>query len=353
MKKCRNKRGSLTILVIYIFLIISIIASCICMFAVLQVSLSKNQIKKIQYRYSMEDDLNKIVYDEDRIDKYISGIIFRIFRRSEVNKMSKFSLVIDKEDVLKESIIKSFFSLERIDDKINIVLYLHLQDDDIKGELKAIGPCISEIYELNDPLMIEDELSEIDRVIFERFMDTMEKKNSDYNYKNIGMSEKLNSDKDLKLKLGPLVPDCTHRYNRHNYIKVLNKNHQLTQYNNHGHFILNLKRNIVKNKSLTIGEIEEEECIISKGVLYIEGDLIIDQDFEFSGIIIVNGGSIIVNTVNKAAPIKPKINGMVLFRGESIERDDLIINYDQNSIYQAGSFLPGFIDIRIDTIKKY
>lgn len=112
--------------------------------------------------------------------------------------------------------------------------------------------------------------------------------------------------------------------------------------------IVHLKRDTVEDRILTIGSIEDEGLIKMNGVLYIEGDLIIDQDFEFVGLIIINEGNVIINAENSLT-----INGMLIYKGDTLDINSISLVYDQKNIYKNASFLPGFLDIYINAIKKY
>ena len=83
------------------------------------------------------------------------------------------------------------------------------------------------------------------------------------------------------------------------------------------------------------------------GIIYVEGDLIICSDFEFNGILIVNG------SINVESSANMKVNGILLYKGEeSIEDERLQLQYDFANIRKYGIYLPEFIKLDIRSIKS-
>lgn len=83
------------------------------------------------------------------------------------------------------------------------------------------------------------------------------------------------------------------------------------------------------------------------GIIYVEGDLIICSDFEFNGILIVDGSIRIDPSANM------KVNGILLHKGyENIEDEKLQIQYDISQIRKYGIYLPEFIKLEIRSIKS-
>ncbi len=91
---------------------------------------------------------------------------------------------------------------------------------------------------------------------------------------------------------------------------------------------------------------------VIKGVIYVEGDIILYDNIQFCGIMIIEGGSVIVQGVGK-----PKINGMVILKDyqgdEKLLCESIDIDCDRNQIYQYGIFLPNFTEPNLYLIKNY
>ncbi len=345
--KSIKRKGSITIIAIYIFLLIISSSTMILLFASSQAALAKYQLEKIQYRYSSEDDLNKMVYNESFIDQYIKEAIFDIFRSGFKAGDGKYDIKIEKDHQLRKTIHKAIFRLEDIDERKNIIFEIVSKYNNVSGSIIASGPCINQIFELNKAILIEEKLDLEDKVLFAEFIDKVEKENSDYDCILNLNSKKVNLEENTIIKLQHSSPKEEKLYSDKIIIREENGLEDNIENFTKESIVINIKSQ-ERDKDLTIGEIGLKETIKINGALYIEGDLIINQDFEFSGIIIINDGELIVNSLNK-----PRINGMIFYRGSNIDIEKLDIIYDQKAIYKQGSFLPGFIDIEIDTIKKY
>ena len=104
-----------------------------------------------------------------------------------------------------------------------------------------------------------------------------------------------------------------------------------------------------ENANLFIG-LDEEETLVLGGVIYAEGDIFLNQNLEFHGIIILNSGHIHISPNSIL-----KLEGMVLSKDypfEIIEDENKIeMNYNILEIKSNGVYLPGFIETRVKLIK--
>lgn len=342
-----KRRGSITIISIYVFILIITSSTMLLYFATLQTSLAKNQLEKIQSRYIMEDNLNEFIYDNENIEKYIKSQIFTTHRLERIPREGIYDISFNEGDKLKESIDKAFFRLEDINGRKDIVIYIDSKHNNINSKIVASGSCINEIFELGKPLLIEEELSLLEGQMFSEFMDKVENENVEYDCKLDGNSMKINTNEDVLLEVESETSRDNKLFSSKRFIINSDKGKEAIKFK-YQSMILNLKRNESEVKALTIGSLDKTSLIKLSGVLYIEGDLIINQDFEFLGLIIINGGNIVVNSLNK-----PKIHGAVYYRGDKIETDKMDIIYNQDVIYKEASFLPGFIEVEIHTVKRF
>jgi len=95
---------------------------------------------------------------------------------------------------------------------------------------------------------------------------------------------------------------------------------------------------------------KEEDKLVLKGVIYTEGDIILNEDIEFQGILILNSGQIYIYPNSTL-----KLEGMVLSRDypfRNLENENKVeINYNILMIKSNGVYLPGFIEPKIKIIK--
>ncbi len=338
----KNRNGSITITAIYIFIIMISSTTMMLYFASLQSHLSKNQLEKIQSRYNSEGDLNKLLYYEENIDKYIKPEIFRHYRNSFRPDDGKYHIVLENGDKLKDTMGNVFFRIRNIDDKETIFLNLNSKHNNINTNIVAYGSCVKEIFELKRPFLNDNSESDLERELVLEFIGQIEEENWDYDAKIISKAEKININKNLAIKF--LSEGKSNLLSGKALIHDDGNSKEFTSES----MIIHLKRNSTVDNNITIGELNNNGLITMNGVLYIEGDLIINQDFEFLGLIIINKGEIIIKSKNK-----PIIQGMLISKEGIINEDLIDLLYDQKSIYKSASFLPGFLDIVIEVIKKY
>jgi hypothetical protein len=84
-----------------------------------------------------------------------------------------------------------------------------------------------------------------------------------------------------------------------------------------------------------------------KGIIYVEGDILLESYFNFYGIMIVRGGSITVGD-----DVTAKING-VLITDTQTSIPGMTIKKDNTAVSQVGVYLPGCYEPVIDYRKIY
>ena len=170
-------------------------------FSTLQAALSRNQIEKIQSRYISEDGLNKLLFDQENMEKYLkSQILYRY--REKTSTTNSYKVIIDKNDELRSYIKKAEFEFKNLNGREVIFLETQVDYKNLTAYTKAHGPCVNEIFELKKPLLDENLLTTLEEDIFSSFIDGMENYNWDYNFKMGSNYKKINT-KNLD-KLGSL-----------------------------------------------------------------------------------------------------------------------------------------------------
>lgn len=112
-----------------------------------------------------------------------------------------------------------------------------------------------------------------------------------------------------------------------------------------------LARNNYVYPTLSIESEKDADKLTLKGILYIEGDLIIHGDFEFYGILILNNGQLLMEPSSQV-----KIEGVLLLNsycGNFLDSKNIQINYNLDEIREYGVYIPKFIDPKIQVIKSY
>jgi hypothetical protein len=105
---------------------------------------------------------------------------------------------------------------------------------------------------------------------------------------------------------------------------------------------------IIKNKINTPVELIIDNNLDLSGIIFLEGNLVINSKFTFKGIIILKGvdSNIIVNTTER-----PVLNGIVLTEGDTSFSDHIELKYDSGFICKYGIYLPGFLEPKLEVIK--
>lgn len=85
-----------------------------------------------------------------------------------------------------------------------------------------------------------------------------------------------------------------------------------------------------------------------EGIVYINGDLCLENDVEFYGIIVVNGNI----CLNEEDISKLKTRGMIVSRDNLNLNESINYIYDRRYIYKYGIFLPDFFDFKIWNVRK-
>lgn len=340
----KNRKGSITIIAIYIFIIMISSTTMLLYFSTLQSALSRNQITKLQSRYTNENDLNNLIYNEEIKDKYIKDKIFKRYRTDFIEG-HKYSIDLETSDKLKETIKKASFEINNIDNREIIYFSIASNYGGIVSNILASGPFINNIFELNKSFLSEDSLLTEDKEMLLDFVSNLEEKNWDYDPKIISKAKKINTNNNLSIEL--ISKERKNLLSQKKIIKNIGELNESYEFFKSDSMIIHLKRNDIENKKLTIGNEESENLITMAGVLYLEGDLIINENFEFEGLIIMNRGNIIIREGNTLT-----IKGMLLSKESEIDMNSIDLIYSQDLIWKSASFLPGFLDINIEVIKK-
>ncbi len=82
-----------------------------------------------------------------------------------------------------------------------------------------------------------------------------------------------------------------------------------------------------------------------KGLMIVEGDLLVKGRFEFNGILILKGKDSKIIIESNENDYKPVFRGIIITEGTTDFLDKIDLIYDKYAIGQYGIYLPGFIDI--------
>lgn len=313
-------------------------------FSSLQSALSRNQITKVQSRYNNEKDLNNLIYNSENMDKYIKDKIIKRYR-TDFTGDHKYSIDLEKNDKLRDSLEIASFEIKNIGNREIIYFTIISKYEEIRSRLLASGPFINNIFESNKAFLSDDSLPDEEQKMLLDFIERMEKENWNYDPKITSKAKKINTYNDLAIEF--ISKKNKSILSEKKLIKNSGESNEIPYNFKSDSMVVHLRRKAIENKKLTVGSEGSENLITMAGVLYLEGDLIVKEDFEFEGIVMINGGNIVISEGKNFT-----IRGMLLSKESEIDRSSIDLIYNQEYIYKTGSFLPGFVEISIELVKK-
>ncbi len=293
--------------------------------------------ENIQSFYNGEGKLLRCLYEKEYTNGELEEHMLTFFRNKGINEDDSIKIesqLLEEGD--GEDIVKVFYM--DYNDRKQMAIRLNSMQNFVKTNSMASSYIVNPLFERRNPLLDstvlrEDELESFhvlrDEIRKSISLDTLYNNSSvqgfeSHNYSHI----ELNSSKLLFSRETMLEPGE----------EIINKR-----------LVLILLRRY--NKELTdlriVDNLPGKEKSLS-GVIYLEGNLNVSTDFIFNGIMIIDGG-----TLNIEPGANFRIDGLLINLGdEDLNIEDLVLNYSRSVIYQYGTYIPGFIDIDIDTIKS-
>lgn len=283
-------------------------------------------------------------------DKYYSDQLYlnliQVFRANNFGTLSK-KVTINEEDLDfgddKKDIWLKFTDKEN---RIIMDIIANSNVNGVKSEVTSSGPVVNHLFEASNPIVSLNSLEEIEKNNLQDLLENIKENISIHNcYKN---------DSVFGIELENFNECRLSRKNNGNY-KISSKRDKMM--NPHvDNFVQNEIFIIARGKEnekfeIFLGDPEEESNINLSGIIFVEGDLIISNDFEFRGIVVVVNGKIL-NEFNKQF----KIEGLLITDSmedynDFIENNNII--YARDMIYRYGTYLPGFLDPKISVIKGF
>lgn len=338
-----DRKGFISVIALLVMVLIFMDIVFLLYMGNLQLSLSKFSTMNIKSNYMAEDMINRILYDKVKFNKYFRESIFRESRGYASSVCDSKTV---KKIVKEENFDFCEFKIDKSSKKMNLNLISNCKD--IKCLSKVYIDLVNDIFKIETPIVDINILAEAKREEFEVYLNSLE-----------GIF-------DYEPRLDMEISGTNiFKYNIYNKAKILindsnNKNilydlendapKKLLEFTNH-RLLLNIKNGYENNNldsKLILGDKGDCKTMNFKGVLYVEGDLIINQNIDFEGVIVINNGNLYMED-----GIKLKTKGMILYRGENrIDLDFIDYIYDKDTIYKYASYLPSYISPQIELIKK-
>lgn len=337
-----KRKGFITIIVMIVMSLSLIMLLYILDVSKLQSLMTFHSRDHVQSLYNCESKVLLCLKDKDYIDNKLNPILFNYFRTSKIG--SNGYINIDPTDLdngdLEGKVDVDFKSIKG---KKHIEL---IAKSNVKGNVtnaKATASLVNEIYEERIPIidlkMMEeylkgDKLNKIGELVHQ-IEDSI-------NINALGKNRDIyafqtDQYKQMNLKAKKLI--CT----RDSIVAPY------TEFFNTREVFIVCKKHSNGNIDFYIDEINNKRVL--NGILYVEGDLHVNTNFKFGGMIIINGGKLVVEESKKF-----RIEGMLVYinNNEKINTPDNVdITYRPGVIYKYGIYLPGFLDIKLKSMKLY
>lgn len=332
-----KKDGFISVLGLLIIGTILICCMNLIYFSSLQTPMTSNTLENIQSRYLVEEKLYRLIYERDLFDSYLRYDILTGCR-GILPKDGRWMLRINNEARLNENFISGYYSQPDRENLDRIKLQINCQIGKMKRTMEAELSVINYFLNIEDGIIKVNDLLEEELPIFYKMMEDLHERSFEYDAKPTDsyFIHKIIQDASLKNE----GKDKTLTTNEGPYTNNIRKYYDQV-------LILYLISPDGEKVNLTIEGINNDSSLETKAVLYLEGDLIVNQNLKLDGIIIINGGRVIIN--NNASV---QVNGMIIYNGEEeLDESNIQINYNKRNILRFGSHLPIFLDPRISFIK--
>lgn len=327
-----NRNGSIMIFVLLTFMLIATGGLLAIYMSSEQIDIANNSITKIQSQYLAESKINKVFYDE----KYYQDQLLPSIMNHRENEYPNYTL--ETSDIFlpdNNSVNGRYYNL-------NGKRYLELSTQSdfqgTKSKIKAYGTVFNDLFYDNNPALSYNNINEEHLDRFTIFMNEI--------------SNEINLE---------TLPTNMKGMNFYDYQNVIMKNDGVSNYNIFTKYFyddeveVKYKRlnntdrifMVVKNPpSRQRAKLYIDDYVVFRGILYVEGDLIINSDFWFIGILIVNGNIIIKENL----ATKPRIEGVLLY-DKYLDLKDWNLKYVIDYVNRFGIYLPNFIEPKLQVYK--
>lgn len=337
-----KNRGSISIISLLVMSMMFISALFLVYLSNMEYFIVNSSLDSIQAYYLSEGKIDMLLRDKKYYEKELLPRIETYIRYGRITPTYSKHVLLDSEDLYKGDSNKIITVNFSTDDRMGMELETYSTFNNIRQDIKAQLTIINDFFELRNPVLSIDSIQE-DKI--QEFLDYM-----DYLEGNIRLPEELDGIMELeirnynKIRINQLMDGGTIiEYFRNDGEEPI-KREGLTR----GEIFLLVKDD--SSPTLTIDSENDQDRLVLKGIIYLEGDLEINCGLDFSGILILNRACINIEPSKEV-----DINGIVLLKESDanfIEEDNVKTEYDFNIIRRYGIYLPKFVDPKIQIIKN-
>lgn len=297
----------------------------------------------IQSYYLAESKILMSLYEDKYYKDQLYPAIVDVFWRYVFDTKLK-SVIIDKSDLEGDdssSYVRMYFTEEEARKRLLLVGKSNYKG--IETSVKSSATIVNKLFEIYQPILSMDIMEDEYKDDLEKLLINIEE--------NITINNLHNPESSYAKEVSNYSHISLNKCDRNNY-KLTCSRETMTYPDIEGFnkaiVYLIIKSSEVNKAKLHI-DCSDLPASLS-GIIYVEGDLEITGEFTFNGIIIVKDGEVKVN-----GDLIPIVKGMmILYNNENIVKvnDEIDLLYDRFPIYKYGTFLPGFVDLDLKSIKN-
>lgn len=334
----KRRKGFISIMALITMTILITMSLYLVYLSVTEYSIISSNLDKTQSYYQSEGKIHLALYDDQYYLNQLHLDILEVFRTNSFNLTSK-KVRLKPEDLNYGDDIKDL-SIRFIDenDRLNMSIISESNANGMETKLVSKGTIVNRLFEMDYPILAlnlideeyRDELDDLLKIIKDNIsIDNCHRPGSIYgkesrDYSKLTLKGSGNRNHEISSRREGMV------------------NPHVEGFSQKEVFII-AKPGMDKNVELIIDNVD------LSGIIYVEGDIIISSSSYFKGIIIVKNGKIVTNTRNKST-----IYGLVIM--DNMENyDDFIqgnkLTRNRRMINRYGTYLPGFLDLKLELIK--
>lgn len=344
----KERKGFISIISLIIMSVLLVMVLYLGYTSKLEYLILTSTIYKTQSYYQSEGKLYRSIYNEKYYLNQLYPNLLDVFRKNNFTITTK-RIIIDRNDLEPGDDMEQI-RLAFIDENSRIKLKLVAESNlnNVKTKAISFGTIVNEIFEIENSVLALNLIDEKYKKDLEDLLLAIGKNISIYNCHkpdNVFGMESINYNKIVldKRDANNYEISASRKSMANPYIERFDKKE-----------VLIIARSFEgKPVNLYIGNPENHDksngTINLSGVIFVEGNIIISDDFNFKGIIVVKDGQILVDSIKT-----PKIQGLIIVEELSdldsfVEKTGII--WGRHMIYKYGTYIPGFFDLKIDLIK--
>ena len=316
-----------------IMAIISILATFLLHISSMQYLIANAGKNNIQSYYLGEGKIYKILYSNKYYNREILPRIKSNLQEKTLDISKVFNM--DREDLTDEDIYKEV-EVSFIEEENRKIMKIRtgFKFGDIRKIMESKIYIIKDIYELNEAILYDVFFSDTKRQKYIEYMEVLE---NEISINSIDDDIMGIESKDYE---SIIISEEDHRKYIDFYRNMVD-NPIKREYINKNRFFL-----IIRDSGKLI--VEGEENIKLNGIIYTEGDVKINKNLDFYGIIVLNGGEI---TLSPDANFS--LEGIILSRDYPFKSlgYEVDVNYNKLHIRKNGIYLPNFIELEMKLLQ--